>query len=159
MPFSNSSTGSGSYVSHVYSGDTSSSFVFSEDTDDSSSDEFPISDSESTDFVLLGHPLANAISLPSTHSSAACTEEEEDFLPSAFEGLSVSKSAPSTDRGSKEDPEAAKRARRAIKRRRQKAARKAQRAAQSEQTLIATPEGSAVTPVSTYNEAVAFISR
>jgi len=152
MPFSSSSTGSGSYVSQSHSEDTSSSHLLSEEDTDYvlSSDDSDISDSESesTDFVLLGHSLVDATSMPSALSSVACTESEGDFLSSAFEKLTVASNVLFDDYSSEEDLEAAKRAKRAIKRRRQRAARKARRVAQTEQT-----------PVSTYCEASAFISR
>lgn len=150
MPFSSSSTGSGSYVN--YSEDTSSSHVLLEEDTDYvlSSDDSDISDSESesTDFVLLGHSLVDATSMPSALSAVACTESEGDFLSSAFEKLTVASNVLSDDYSSEEDLEATKRAKRAIKRRRQRAARKARRVAQTEQT-----------PVSTYCEASAFVSR
>lgn len=155
MPFSSSSTGSGSYVSQLDSGDTHSSPVFCEDTDyvaSSADSDISDSESESTDFVLLGHPLVDAMSMPSALSSVACTESEGDFLSSAFEKLTVVSNALSDDYSSdSEDLEAVKRAKRAIKRRRQRAARKARRVAQ-------TPQREQ-TPVSTYCEATAFISR
>lgn len=123
------------------------------------------------DFILLGHPLLDARSLPSTFAESTGHPESEADLSSAFDNLSFdehgrdSENTSHSDGSDEVDLAALRKAKRTTKHTRQKAARKAQRAQQQHlDSSDVTSDSSEFTsgtstPTGSYEEAAAFITR
>ncbi|KIJ69351.1 hypothetical protein HYDPIDRAFT_24194 [Hydnomerulius pinastri MD-312] len=154
--------------------DISASYASAPFSDDSSDDEIvwarsdSISDGSNSegDFILLGHPLLDARSLPSTFAGSTGHPDSEGDLSSAFDKLSFddhSHAADTSSSSGESDVDLAelKRTNSSIKRKMQRLTRKARRAASQSDTTSSSSDyrSGASTPTASYDEAAAFISR